>query len=125
MTTQKLNTRTTFFSKIGFIPVLAATMMIFAGSANATCSTYGKVVKVYHKSNTSTPYAYGYIQPKSTGPVGHWVYFFTNKPQTISMLNSAQAGNETVYVKGKSSCSGSGAYRYGGTIDYMNAYDLY
>lgn len=125
MTTQKLNTGTTFFSKMRFIPVLAATMMIFAGSANATCSTYGKVAKVYLNSNTSTPYAYGYIQPQSTGPIGHWNYFYTNKPQTISMLNSAQAGNETVYVQGQGSCSGSGAYRYGGTINTMSAYDLY
>lgn len=107
------------------ILLLVAVLFVFGSviAANAACSTYGKIMKMYVSGTTSSPFAKVWVQPLTSGVPGYCYYFNVNRGAVIDALSDALAGQRTVYVSGNASSCPTGVYRYGGYVNYMYVYN--
>jgi hypothetical protein len=96
---------------LGVIATLAIGIGVI-GSANATCSVYGKVVYSY---NSGAGSIYYYLAPTTAFPTYYYGFSASNQDMKDQM-NNAMANDETVMVYGNAtSCPTTGTYRFIGS----------
>jgi len=103
----------------------AGAALLSASAANASCNSgWVKVIEVYQATNAvGTPYAYVYTAAEHTPLPTSSYYFYTADTTAITRFAGARQTNQTIYVNGSATtCPTSGAYLYGGTVQYVYDY---
>ena len=108
--------------------VIATALVLASSPSYASCSVYGKIVRLFANVAASTPYTYVYVMPQTTGIQSYTHYFYVgpNEATALATVTAAAAANQKVRIVGNASaCKTSGTWRYGGKVTSMNLFTLY
>lgn len=101
-----------------FLLVLAfvGMMLASAGTADAVCALYGKIVEIVMPAGGGN--AVVYLATENATPVVYYVFTISNALHAqIDTLTAAMAANYTVYIYGNAaSCPTTGTVRAAGAI---------
>ena len=116
------------YRKIFVGALIAAFMVLTSSPSQASCSIYGKIVRLYSNVSAATPYSYVYVMPQTTGirAYAHYFYLGPDEVTALPAITAAAAANQKVRVVGDASaCKTSGTWRYAGRLTSVYFLSLY